>query len=146
MGKRAGLFARFDRRLAVPPSPERSRWRARRVVAALLLVATWAGWVSPLSAKETTISYFPVGPIYEYRWKLLDLVLAHTRQADETIVLVPLAGEATQNRGIELLQTGSIDVIALGTNVERESQMRPIKIDILRGIVGFRILIIRAAD
>ena len=146
MGKRAGLFARFDRRLAVPPSPERSRWRARRVVAALLLVATWAGWVSPLSAKETTISYFPVGPIYEYRWKLLELALARASNGGDSAQLVPFAEDITQNRGMQLLQSGTIDVIALGTNAEREAQMLPIKIDILRGIVGFRILVIRAAD
>ena len=146
MGKRAGLFARFDRRRAAPPSPECLRWRARRVVAALLLAATWAGWVSPLIAKETTISYFPVGPIYEYRWKLLELALARAPNGGESSQLVPFAEDITQNRGMQLLQSGTIDVIALGTNAEREAQMLPIKIDILRGIVGFRILVIRAAD
>ena len=54
--------------------------------------------------------------------------------------------DATQNRGIVLLQSGTIDVIALGTNEERESKLHPIKIDISRGIVGFRLLVIRAAD
>ena len=47
---------------------------------------------------------------------------------------------------MELLQSGAIDIIALGTNAERESQMLPIKIDILRGIVGFRLFVIRASD
>ena len=123
-------------------------WRGRvchRLAAAVLALAC-VGSAAAATTTITSIRYFPAGPIYEYRWKLLDLVLARTRQADETIVLVPLAGEATQNRGIELLQTGSIDVIALGTNAEREAAMRPIKIDILRGIVGFRIFVIRAAD
>lgn len=146
MGKRAGLFASFDRRRVAHPSPERSPWRARRVVAALLLVATWVGWVSPLIAKETTIRYFPVGPIYEYRWKLLELALARAPNGGESSQLAPFAEDITQNRGVQLLQSGAIDVIALGTNVEREAQMLPIKIDILRGIVGFRIFVIRAAD
>ena len=44
------------------------------------------------------------------------------------------------------MQSGAIDVIALGTNDEREAKLLPIKIDILRGIVGFRLLVIRAAD
>lgn len=52
----------------------------------------------------------------------------------------------TQNRGIRMLQSGGIDVIALGTNNDRERDLLPVKIDILRGIVGFRILIIRTAD
>ena len=44
------------------------------------------------------------------------------------------------------MESGAIDVIALGTNAEREAQLLPVKIDILRGIVGFRLLVIRAAD
>jgi ABC-type amino acid transport substrate-binding protein len=100
----------------------------------------------PVSAGETAIRYFPVGPIYEYRWKLLELALARTTNGDAPLQLVPFAEDVTQNRGMQLLQSGAIDVIALGTNDERESRMRPIKIDILRGIVGFRIFVIRAAD
>lgn len=96
--------------------------------------------------REKTFRYFPSGPIYEYRWKLLELALSHTQATDGRVRLVPYAQEVTQNRGMELLQTGQIDVIALGTNAERESLMLPIKIDILRGLVGFRLLLIRAAD
>lgn len=101
---------------------------------------------APVMAGETSLRYFPAGPIYEYRWKLLELALAHAHNAGESTRLVPHGEEITQNRGMELLQSGAIDVIALGTNVEREARMRPIKIDILRGIVGFRLLVIRAAD
>ncbi|KJV24672.1 hypothetical protein VI06_21620 [Aquitalea magnusonii] len=90
--------------------------------------------------------YFPSGPIYEYRWKLLELALAHVKAEKEAFRLEPYAEDVTQNRGISLLQSGSIDVIALGTNAERESKMLPVRIDILRGIVGFRLLVIRAVD
>lgn len=34
----------------------------------------------------------------------------------------------------------------IGNQCQREARLRPIKIDILRGIVGFRIFVIRAAD
>lgn len=98
------------------------------------------------AAAETTIRYFPSGSIYEYRWKLLALALAHTPDVKGAVKLVPYAEEVTQNRGILLLQAGAIDVIALGTNDEREAKMLPVKIDILRGIVGFRLLVIRGAD
>jgi len=97
-------------------------------------------------ADQTSLKYFPVGPIYEYRWKLLELALAHTRDEALNVKLEPFAEDVTQNRGISLLQSGSIDVIALGTNGEREMQMLPIKIDILRGIVGYRVLVIRKKD
>ena len=130
MGKRAGLFAMVVRRLA----------------AALVLASLCLGFVSPSRADETTIRYFPAGPIYEYRWKLLELALAHSPNGSGPSRLIPFAEDITQNRGVQLLQSGAIDVIALGTNAEREAQMLPIKIDILRGIVGFRIFVIRAAD
>lgn len=119
----------------------------RRTVAAAVfgLLFVFSAWAN---AGQAAIQYFPAGPIYEYRWKLLELALSHApaSPADEATRLVPYADDITQNRGMQLLQTGGIDVIALGTNVEREAKMLPIKIDILRGIVGFRLFVIRAAD
>jgi hypothetical protein len=100
----------------------------------------------PVRAGGTALSYFPAGPIYEYRWKLLELALAHTQADAAATALSPYTEDVTQNRAVQLLQTGAIDVIALGTNAERESLMRPIKIDILRGMVGYRIFVIRASD
>ena len=145
MGSRLSFFPAHAS-IRYSASPEyASRWNWQFVVVAF---CAWMlpGFAPQVAAVETTIRYFPVGPIYEYRWKLLDLALSRTQNADESIKLVPFAEDVTQNRGVQLLQSGAIDVIALGTNAERESQMRPIKIDILRGIVGFRIFVIRAAD
>lgn len=98
------------------------------------------------TAAPSVLHYFPVGSIYEYRWKLLDLALSHTQLGKEPIRLEPYGEDVTQNRGMQLLQSGAIDVIALGTNEEREQTMRPIRIDILRGIVGYRLLLVRARD
>ena len=126
-----------------PRSSGRGAWR---ITAVAILALMLFGFILPASAGEKTIHYFPAGPIYEYRWKLLELALSHAQNGDESIKLAPFAEDVTQNRGVQLLQSGAIDVIALGANAERESQMHPIKIDILRGIVGFRIFVIRAAD
>lgn len=144
MGKKARLFAMVGDQRSAAPLPGQSSWRSFLIRFALCWVCL--GCVSPSIAGETTIRYFPAGPIYEYRWKLLELALAHSPNGGESTRLVPFAEDITQNRGVQLLQSGAIDVIALGTNAEREAQMRPIKIDILRGIVGFRIFVIRAAD
>ena len=119
---------------------------AHLIGTAMIAVLAFFSFNASVIARETALRYFPAGPIYEYRWKLLELALAHAQNAGESIRLVPYGEDVTQNRGMELLQSGAIDVIALGTNVEREATMRPIKIDILRGIVGFRIFVIRAAD
>ena len=114
----------------------------------LIFLGVWSVAAPLASAGQTSIQYFPAGPIYEYRWKLLELALAHApaKAADEPTQLAPYADDVTQNRGMQLLQTGAIDVIALGTNAEREAKMLPIKVDILRGIVGFRVFVIRADD
>jgi ABC-type amino acid transport substrate-binding protein len=103
-------------------------------------------WAVPGTAAETLISYFPSGAIYEYRWKLLELALAHTRESGESFLMIPYPEDTTQNRAVSLLQSGAIDVIAFGTNEERESKILPVRIDILRGIVGFRVFIVRSAD
>jgi len=115
-------------------------WLITLVCTRLLMAA------APALAGATPLTYFPVGPIYEYRWKLLELALSHTQSGPGTTPLSPFPEDVTQNRGMQLLQNGAIDVIALGTNAEREAEMMPIKIDILRGIVGFRIFVIRAND
>lgn len=126
----------------VPHKDQRTHLIAKWLVAGFLAFIG-SGWAI---ANETLIRYFPSGPIYEYRWKLLELALAHTKEGEGPFRLEPYAEEITQNRGMSLLQSGAIDVIALGTNSEREEKMLPIRIDILRGIVGFRLLVIRAAD
>jgi len=125
-----------------------------RLLASLRLQSVWRLFgalvtgctllTAPAAAQDTVIRYFPVGSIYEYRWKLL--ALAHTQQTDGAFRLQAWPEDVTQNRGMLLLQSGAIDVIALGTNAEREKRMQPVRIDILRGIIGFRVLVIRAAD
>lgn len=121
-------------------------WRMHLMTGVLVAVCLLSGWTRQAAAVEAPIYYYPSGSIYDYRWKLLELALAHTKDTQGTFRLAPYAEEVTQNRGMRLLQFGGIDVIALGTNAEREKDLLPVKIDILRGIVGFRIFIIRAAD
>ncbi|WP_197693855.1 ABC transporter substrate-binding protein [Vogesella sp. LIG4] len=99
-----------------------------------------------LPCQAAPLHYFPVGPIYEYRWKLLELALAHA-QPGEAPQLQPYGEELSQDRAMSMLQAGAaIDVLALGTNAEREAHMLPVKVDIMRGMVGFRVLIIRNAE
>lgn len=112
----------------------------------LIVTSLAFAYISAVFSSESVIHYFPSGAIYEYRWKLLELALAHTNDTKKPLQLAPFTENVTQNRGISLLEAGDIDVIALGTNAEREAQLLPIKIDILRGIVGFRLLVIRSAD
>ncbi|MEQ6290135.1 substrate-binding periplasmic protein [Vogesella sp. GCM10023246] len=119
-----------------------SHWdgHLRRMLCWLLLLMC-----AKASMAVPPLRYFPVGPIYEYRWKVLELALAHARLG-ELPSLQPFAEELSQERAMALLQgSGAIDVLALGTNRGREAHMLPVKIDISRGMVGYRVLIIRSA-
>lgn len=100
-------------------------------------------------ATKLVLHYIPGGEIYEYRWKLLELSLNHTRATDgpfEMAIYDGKLGEVSQSRSIVLLKTGNIDVLTFGSNKERETELRPIKIDILHGMLGYRILLIRKED
>lgn len=111
------------------------------------LLCAWAFGQAAAQMPARTLTYFPVGPIYEYRWKVLELALDHVRKTEGAVIdLRPYDEKVTQNRGIHLLQSGEIDVIALGTDREREVAMRPIRIDISRGTVGYRVFLISQAD
>jgi len=95
------------------------------------------------------LRYFPAGPIYEYRWELLALALARTQLPNDLMPKLEPYDESRQpeqRRAELLLQEGRIDVLALGTNAEREANLLPIRIDILRGIIGYRVLFIRAGN
>lgn len=117
---------------------------------AALLIAMTAAWIAPAAAQpapsDTLIRYFPSGPIYEYRWKVLELALNRTRDSEGSFRLQAYAEEITQNRAVQLVQANAIDVVAIGTNAEREQKMLPVRIDILRGLIGYRLLVIRTQE
>lgn len=117
--------------------------RLARKAALLLGLALYMA--APAQAADTVLRYFPSGMIYEYRWKLLELALQRSPGLGP-VRLQAASEDLTQSRASLLLQSGDIDVVAFGTNPEREDELLPIKIDILRGIVGYRLLIIRAED
>lgn len=87
--------------------------------------------------------YFQTAPIYEYRVRLLELVLSKTAATDGTASAVPFETAVTQGRGLELLETGVVDVAMLPTSRERESRFIPVRTDILWGILGYRVLLAR---
>lgn len=121
--------------------------RARRHCLAALLAAA-ALPTGAVDGGAMRLRYFPVGPIYDYRWKLLALALEKTRAAGERIELESYAQPelAQQHRGMRLTQEGKIDVLSFGVTAEREAGLLPVRVDIMRGMVGFRVLLIRAGD
>jgi hypothetical protein len=92
------------------------------------------------------LRYYPVGRIYDYRWKLLELALAKGAGPGQTYRLVPCPDDITQARSERELESGSLDVLALGSTPQREDRLLPIRVDILKGIIAYRVFLIRAGD
>ncbi|UTA46414.1 transporter substrate-binding domain-containing protein [Simiduia sp. 21SJ11W-1] len=76
---------------------------------------------------------------------LLQLALIRSKSAHETITLAPIEEDLTQARLIAELQRGHIlDIIWTMTSREREATMLPVRIPLLKGLLGQRVFLIRA--
>ncbi|MCE3261987.1 MAG: hypothetical protein K0R43_1066 [Pseudoduganella sp.] len=114
-----------------------------RLVCLLLCCAALAGG----GAQAGTV-YYPPPEAFEngksdYAFQLLQLALAKAGSAHRA-EMAPQYRQ--QNRAIaELLaNSGRIHVIGTMTSIEREAQMLPVRIPISKGLIGWRILLLRA--
>lgn len=99
--------------------------------------------ISLCSRAELSLRYFQVDSRYIYRIELLKSALTKTEQEHGPFQLYPVQKSVTQARGQTLLEKNiGIDVAFLPTSEEREKRLLPIKIPILRGILGYRVLLI----
>lgn len=98
-------------------------------------------------AAEETIRYFQTDLRYAYRIELLQLALDKTTESYGGYKLQPFTDGITQGRGVSLLKQGNVvNVAFLPTNVEREQELLAVKIPILRGILGYRVLLVHQQD
>ncbi len=81
----------------------------------------------------------------EYPIKLLELAIRHTRY--------PIALQASsivvhQKRAIREveLRTGLVSIVWTMTSIEREQQLRPIRIPIYKGLIGWRLCLVNATE
>jgi ABC-type amino acid transport substrate-binding protein len=111
----------------------------------LLLALALALSIPPCAAAaEERVRYFQKGQIYDYRIRLLELVLEKTRADYGLARAIPIPEDVTQARGLEMIQAGTVDIATLGTSIEREAEYLPVRIDILRGMLGYRVFLIRS--
>lgn len=78
---------------------------------------------------------------------LLSLALEETRSDYGDYQLVPVYGLASQGRALSQLTKGlDIDLLWTMTSEAREQQLLPVRIPLLKGLMGYRLLIIRQPD
>ncbi len=87
-------------------------------------------------------------PLYqqrdEYFLTLLQLALTLAEQEFKLVTLpVPTMPE---ERSMKLINDGYYNVHWMGTNVERESQLLPVKIPLEKGLIGWRLILIHSAN
>lgn len=83
----------------------------------------------------------------DYFLALLTLALNQTRSEYGDYFLEPSNQATTQGRAISLLSAGEqLDVLWSMTSRRRETQMLPVRIPLLKGLMGYRLFIIRIED
>lgn len=111
--------------------------------------------LSPLSVAETTepptIVYLRPQSSYDirdqYYVELLELALDETRDTHGDFVLEPAPFIMLQGRAVRsLAENHYLDVLWTMTTPEREQELLPIRIPLVRGLLGYRALIIRKQD
>ena len=102
-----------------------------RVQAAETIIYSW-----PATLQQDPRSYYPIA--------LLRLALA---KAGGDYELKPSKRDQSQRRSLRQLAAGlGMDVVWTFTSIEREKNLLPIRIPIDRGLLGWRLLLVRAAD
>ncbi|CAM3316770.1 hypothetical protein SHPE106448_07660 [Shewanella pealeana] len=95
-----------------------------------------------LASEPLILKYFQVDSRFNYRIALLNLVLEKTASKYGTVKLEPLEQVVTQSRGLVMLEDNEIDVVFLATTKQREQEFLPVRVPIMRGILGLRVLLI----
>lgn len=115
----------------------------RRVLSLVVAVACLLGPLRVWAASPLVVRYFQTDVRYAYRIALLRLALDETQDRDGSYVLQGLQEEVSQARGLRMLADGEVDVAFLPTDGRRERRFLPVRIPILRGLLGYRVLLIR---
>ena len=68
------------------------------------------------------------------------------RQLPKNNPPITIERPVTQERSLELLQSGDLTLTWSGTNIKRESMYRPLRVPLFLGLLGVRVPVIRKSD
>ncbi len=96
------------------------------------------------NAESQTLRYFQTDHRYAYRIELLRLVMDKTLAEYGPYAMEPYPNDISHKRGLTYLERGILFNIGFfPSNRERESKLLSVKIPILRGLLGYRVFLIR---
>ncbi|MEC5159525.1 MULTISPECIES: hypothetical protein [unclassified Janthinobacterium] len=126
--------------------------RTRRAAPIRPLLAALALLLAASAAADDDVVYPQAAAAldsrYEYDWAVLRAVLEKTRARFGPFTLRQAAGSMSPARASEELMAldGRINLLARATTIELEQQFLPIRIPIDRGLLGYRIFLVRSTD
>ena len=92
----------------------------------------------------TELQFFQTDKRYDYRIALLSLAMEKTLNSHGPYVLVPFNETVTQKRGLHMLKKNKgVNVAFLASNRVREKEFLSVKIPMLRGVLGYRVFLIK---
>lgn len=83
---------------------------------------------------------------FEYPIKVLNLALEKTQDEYGTFAVEPYPQPLTRKRALILLGKGDISVFSAPTRTEWEEKALPVRIPIRKGLMGYRLFLIRAEN
>lgn len=117
----------------------------------LLLITLYCCIPIPCYAQQQVIRYIQdegdLDHRHEYFIKLLRLALDKDTEDAENMLLQPAENYMSQSRSFhQLINNDGIDIIWNGTSIAREQHLHPIRIPLIKGLLGYRVLIINKKD
>ena len=123
---------------------------ARPLVVWSLVLLAWGFWSTASGAATAVVIYpraiSPTDSQYLYDYELLRLALEKTRADFGAYELRQSTLAMNQARAAEEIVAGSgtINIFARSTSIEHEASMLPIRIPIDKGLISYRVFLIRA--
>jgi len=114
-------------------------------------------WISSAVSSETKVRFSLhqdhlsqkhayLSSMNHYYLSLLKLALDKTVNTDGPFQFINLGKSMSQSRAFEELYKGNIDIFWTMTSLERESIATPVRIPLLKGMLGYRVFIIRDGE
>ena len=114
------------------------------IIGCLFMLTSLAGITAPQIVKYHQHSQDINNPVRQYYAKLLEIALTETIEEYGDFQLIPRMFTSSQQRSLQLLKdTNFIDVHWTMTAPEREEQLTAVYIPLLKGLMGYRVLLIR---
>jgi len=96
-----------------------------------------------LAENVTEVVYYEKDARYFYEVELLNVALENTVDEYGPYLVRPHELDLPDDRALKMLELGELDIGFNSVTAERERRFLPIKVPLLRGLLGYRILLIR---